>query len=59
MLNFLKGAPEELAYSASKGAIEVLTRGLAKALAPHQITVNVVSPGPTNTGWLTPTLLTF
>lgn len=48
------GAPEELAYSASKGAIEVLTRGLAKALAPQQITVNAVSPGPTDTGWLTP-----
>jgi len=52
----VEGAPEELAYSASKGAIEVLTRGLAKALAPQQITVNAVSPGPTDTGWLTPAL---
>ena len=52
----VEGAPEELAYSASKGAIEVLTRGVAKALAPRQITVNAVSPGPTDTGWLTPTL---
>ncbi|MDX1524245.1 MAG: SDR family oxidoreductase, partial [Anaerolineae bacterium] len=52
----VEGAPEELAYSASKGAVETLTRGLAKALAPKQILVNAVSPGPTDTGWLTPTL---
>lgn len=52
----VEGAAEELAYSASKGAIEVLTRGLARALAPRQITVNAVSPGPTDTGWLTPAL---
>jgi 3-oxoacyl-[acyl-carrier protein] reductase len=52
----VEGAPEELAYSASKGAIEALTRGLAKALAHRQITVNAVSPGPTDTGWLTPPL---
>jgi len=52
----VEGAATELAYSASKGAIEVLTRGLAKALASRQITVNAVSPGPTDTGWLTPAL---
>jgi 3-oxoacyl-[acyl-carrier protein] reductase len=52
----VEGAPTELAYSASKGAIEVLTRSLARALAPRQITVNAVSPGPTDTGWLTPPL---
>ncbi|MCB0195051.1 MAG: SDR family oxidoreductase [Anaerolineae bacterium] len=52
----VEGAPTELAYSASKGAVEVLTRGLAKALAPKQILVNAVSPGPTDTGWLTPDL---
>lgn len=50
----VEGAPTELAYSASKGAVEVLTRGLAKALASKQITVNAVSPGPTDTGWMTP-----
>jgi 3-oxoacyl-[acyl-carrier protein] reductase len=52
----VEGAPTELAYSASKGAIEVLTRSLARALAPRQITVNAVAPGPTDTGWLTPPL---
>lgn len=52
----VEGAPQELAYSASKGAIETLTRGLAKALAARQITVNAVSPGPTDTGWLTPAM---
>lgn len=52
----VEGAPTELAYSASKGAIEVLTRGLAKALAPMGVTVNTISPGPTDTGWMTPSL---
>jgi len=36
------GAP---AYSASKAAVEALTRELGLALAPHRIRVNAVSPG--------------
>jgi NAD(P)-dependent dehydrogenase (short-subunit alcohol dehydrogenase family) len=33
------------AYAAAKGAVEVLTRYLAKELGPRQITVNTIAPG--------------
>lgn len=36
-------------YCASKGAVEQLTHVLAKELGPKGITVNCVSPGPTET----------
>jgi 3-oxoacyl-[acyl-carrier protein] reductase len=36
-------------YAASKGAVEQLTRVLARELGPRQITVNTLSPGPTDT----------
>ncbi len=41
--------PTYAAYVASKGAVEQLTHVLAKELGPRGITVNVVSPGPTDT----------
>lgn len=44
--------PEELAYAASKGAIEALTISLSAGVAPLGITVNAVNPGPTDTGWM-------
>lgn len=36
-------------YAATKGAVEQLTKVLAKELGEKQITVNTVSPGPTDT----------
>lgn len=44
--------PDELAYGATKGAIEAFTRSLAPAVAAKGITVNAVNPGPTDSGWI-------
>ena len=41
--------PNYAAYVATKGAVEQLTRSLAGELGPRRITVNVISPGPTET----------
>ncbi len=45
--------PGELAYIATKGAIEAFTLTLSAELAPEGITVNAVDPGATDTGWMT------
>lgn len=44
--------PGELAYAASKGAIDALCRTLAAEVAHLGITVNCVDPGATDTGWM-------
>jgi 3-oxoacyl-[acyl-carrier protein] reductase len=44
--------PGELAYAASKGAIIAFCTSVAPDLARRGITINVVNPGPTDTGWI-------
>ena len=45
--------PGELAYVATKGAIEAFTVSLSVELASYGITVNAVDPGATDSGWMT------
>jgi len=46
------GEPGHAAYSASKGAVLALTRAMAIELAPYNINVNSICPGPTETAIL-------
>lgn len=48
--------PGELAYAATKGAVEAFTLSLSAEVAPLGITVNAVDPGITDTGWIPPDL---
>ena len=46
--------PGEVSYGASKHAMESYSRAAAIELGPYGITVNVVAPGPVQTGYITP-----
>lgn len=51
------GAPgffHEISYGASKYALESYTRAAAEELGRYGITANILSPGPVQTGWVTP-----
>jgi 3-oxoacyl-[acyl-carrier protein] reductase len=48
------GSPGEVSYRASKYALESYSRSAAAELGPYGITVNVVSPGPIQTGYIPP-----
>jgi 3-oxoacyl-[acyl-carrier protein] reductase len=41
--------PMSVVYSGTKGAVDVITRVLAKELGPRKIRVNAVNPGPVQT----------
>jgi 3-oxoacyl-[acyl-carrier protein] reductase len=44
--------PDELAYVATKGAIEAFTLSASPTLARRGITINAIDPGPTDSGWM-------
>jgi 3-oxoacyl-[acyl-carrier protein] reductase len=48
----LNPMPGELAYAATKGAVEAFTQSLSVAVGGLGITVNAVDPGATDTGWM-------
>jgi 3-oxoacyl-[acyl-carrier protein] reductase len=49
--------PGELAYAATKGAVEAFTVSLSAEVGSFGITVNAVDPGITDTGWNSPELM--
>jgi 3-oxoacyl-[acyl-carrier protein] reductase len=50
------GFPGTISYGASKYAAESYTRAAASELGRFGITANIVSPGPIQTGWISPEL---
>lgn len=48
--------PGELAYAATKGAVEAFTLSLSAEVGKWGITVNAVDPGITDTGWISAAL---
>jgi len=46
------GCPGEVSYRASKHALESYSRSAAAELGPFGVTVNIVSPGPIQTGYM-------
>jgi len=46
------GLPKRVIYSASKGALESMTRAMAADFLPDGIRVNAVNPGTADTPWV-------
>jgi 3-oxoacyl-[acyl-carrier protein] reductase len=49
--------PSAVSYGAGKLAMESFSRAAATELGPYGITVNVISPGAVQTGWLVPRII--
>jgi 3-oxoacyl-[acyl-carrier protein] reductase len=49
--------PSEVSYAATKNGLESLSRSAAHELGPVGITVNIVAPGPIQSGWITGEML--
>ncbi|MCC8025102.1 MAG: SDR family oxidoreductase [Clostridium sp.] len=43
------GVENSMSYTASKGGVCAITKGIARKMAPYGVTVNAVCPGPTAT----------
>jgi 3-oxoacyl-[acyl-carrier protein] reductase len=57
VVNFSSGQhlgpmPDELSYAMSKGAIIAFSQSIAHDLITRGITINVINPGATDTGWI-------
>ncbi|WP_404405883.1 SDR family oxidoreductase [Jeotgalibacillus malaysiensis] len=44
--------PNELSYALTKSTIDTLAYTISPVLAERKITMNVINPGPTDTGWM-------
>ncbi len=47
----------EVAYGASKAALDRVILAAARELGPHGISANCINPGPTDTGWMSSELV--
>ncbi|OQA41986.1 MAG: 3-oxoacyl-(acyl-carrier-protein) reductase FabG [Chloroflexi bacterium ADurb.Bin325] len=48
--------PDNISYAASKHALESYSRSAAAEMGRYGVTVNIVAPGPIQTGYITPEL---
>ena len=46
--------PDNLAYGATKAALDRVVLAAARELGPRGIRANCINPGPTDTGWMSP-----
>ncbi|TFE01757.1 SDR family oxidoreductase [Jeotgalibacillus salarius] len=44
--------PNELSYALTKSTMDTLVYTISPVLAERKITINIINPGPTDTGWM-------